>query len=840
MMFARCSPMFGPSPPIGVPGAAHVPPRRIYLRPCSRYGNARSSQWTLGYGRRSVRWYVEHRLDPLFRRIDDEHREFLAHGAGIPIRRVPVDAGTVAICGDRDQLDRRGRHAVTYVRQDQRLVILDLVDEADEAEHCVQYQHADLAVLEPFTVLFRGKPREFVATSKSFLMGVCECGDATILVSGLDGGLAFNVCTPEGWTCVLEPRPNWVTPMDLDAELGGRRSRTSKPRTRARAVDEPSAQARARAREVEEHDDEVREHRARLHRGITTDPEALQIFEDCLIWLSQEAMLPHPCLKQDHKGSEHLNPVVTGLLYAVTRGCGNLGGLESAMRKKLRDDYGVVLPPGALSGAMRRFQLLGCPLVSQPEPAKGQKFVRRWLFEVDAALNEDNPKHLEFLRWARTRRHPPASVGPTDREGKHSDADDRRKGPTPESAQAPGPAAAARGAASEPDGEAGTGAEPSTRRTRSTVLPAQLETFMQFTFGVVILLASQVTILNQRVEAAELAAAQAVRARAETATAAEQHSEPAASVDADPPSGAGVVDTATGADQIDLNATTTADADERTGNQFATLPASGAVETAAAAAVQQPSPDELNANTSLRADDEHEEPAVDAATSAEPPADADAVSMATGADRRIDFDAVSAVDADEQPGRTGLHDVARASLHLDRWSFASSVSRAHADAQLLATASGWSASTAHTITWPAADLGAGAPIEGEVLPEHTDSPAPSVEGLHEANIAVPLRARMLDLDRWDFATVMFLVMFELEDPYLIRLVALKVIAWMAEAEERVELTCTTLWPRALHPAGARLGSAGLACAEQLNATQAWVPAQAELNAGPRGPPPLGC
>ena len=716
---------------------------------------------------------MEHRLDPLFRRIYDQHREFLAHGAGIPIRRVPVDAGTVAICGDRDQLDRRGRHAVTYVRQDQRLVILDLVDEADEAERCAQYQHADLAGLKPFTVLFRGKPRQFEATSKSFLMGVCDCGDATILVSGLDGGLAFHICTQEGWTCVLEPRPSWTTPMDLDAELGGRRSRASKPRTRARAVDEPSAQARARASEVDEFDDEVREHRARLRRGVTADPEALKILEKCLEELSREAMLPHKCLEGHHKGREHLNPVVTGLLYAVAHGCGNLGGLESDMLRVLRHRYGVVLPPGALSGVMRLFQLLGCPLFSQPEPATGHKFVRRWLFDVDAALNKDNPKHLEFLRWVPTPLCPPVSVGPQDREGKHSDADDPRKSPTRESDphQAPGSAEGPRGAASEP-GKAGDGAEPSARRTRSTVPLAKFEAFMQIALGALTLLASQATILHQRVEAIELAVSQAVRGHVETATAAAEHGEPAASVDADPQSGAGVVDTAAGADQLDLNAATTADADERPGDQFATLPARGVVETAAAAADQQPGPDELNANTSLRADDEREE-------------------------------------------------------------------------QLLAMASGWSASTAHTITWPAADLGADTPIEGnrhdEVRPEHTDSPAPSVAGLHEANIAVPLQERTLDLDRWNFATVMFLVMFELEDPYLIRLVALKVIAWMAEAEERVELTWATPWPRALHLPGGRLQFSGLACAERLNAMTAWVPAQAELvDASARGPPSLGC
>jgi len=206
-------------------------------------------------------------------------------------------------------------------------------------------------------------------------------------------------------------------------------------------------------------------------------------------------------------------------------------------------------------------------------------------------------------------------------------------------------------------------------------------------------------------------------------------------------------------------------------------------------------------------------------------------------DQLADLVETAAAAVDPRPGP----DVARASLHLDRWSFASSVFRAHVDAQLLATASEWIASTAHTLTWPAADPVAGAPIENDVhddvWPEHTDSPSHAITGPHKPL----LKERTLALDRWNFATVMFLVMFELEDPCLVRRVVMKVIAWMAEAEGRVELTCATLWPRALNLPGAHPQGAGLACAERLNATQAWVPAQGELvDAGPRGPPPLGC
>ena len=707
---------------------------------------------------------MDHRLEPLIGRIYDEHREFLAHGAGIPIRRVPVDAGTVAICGDRAALDRRGRHAVTYVRPDQRLVILDLVDAADEAEHCAQYQHAELADLEPYTVLFRGKLRQFQATTKSFLMGVCDCGDATILVSGLDGGLAFNIRTKEGWTCVLEPRPSWTTPMDLDAELGGRHGRASKPRARARAGHEPSARPRARARHVEEFDDEVREHHARLCQGVTAESDGLELLEISFKELSREARLPHDCFEGNHKSRKDLDAVVAGLLYAVACGCGNLGGRESDMLAQLRR-YGVVLPPGALSGVLRLFYLLGCPLVSQPKLAKDRKFSKRWNLDVMAALDMTNPKHLEWLRSIRTPLHPRVSVEPQGREDR--DADEPRKSPASASDPQARERAEGRPPASEPGDEAGVGADPSAKRARSTVLPEPLLVFMQLALGALTLLAQQVTMLHQRVEATELAAREAVRSHVEMTTTAEEHGEPAASADADPPPGADVVSTARRAElKIDLNAATT---------QSATPQARGQGETAAAAVDQRPGPDERNANTSPRGGDERDETVegVDAELSVEPPSGVDLVSTATGAD---------------PVARTPIEN----DVHDDMW------------------------------------------------PEHTDSPSHAVSWPHEVNIVPLPKERTLTLDRWNFATVMFLVMFELKDPCLVRLVVLKVIAWMTEPEERVELTSATLWPRALNLPGAHPQVAGLACAERLNAAQAWVPAQVELvDAGPRGPPRLG-
>ena len=63
----------------------------------------------------------------------------------------------------------------------------------------------------------------------------------------------------------------------------------------------------------------------------------------------------------------------------------------------------------------------------------------------------------------------------------------------------------------------------------------------------------------------------------------------------------------------------------------------------------------------------------------------------------------------------------------------------------------------------------------------------------------------LTLDRWSFATVVFMVMFEVEDPTLVQAVVRSVIAWTAESGGRVDWSGEYCWPRALgHPkAGSR-------------------------------------
>ena len=97
--------------------------------------------------------------------------------------------------------------------------------------------------------------------------------------------------------------------------------------------------------------------------------------------------------------------------------------------------------------------------------------------------------------------------------------------------------------------------------------------------------------------------------------------------------------------------------------------------------------------------------------------------------------------------------------------------------------------------------------------------------------------RALSLDRWSFATVVFMALFEVEDPRLVQAVVRSVIAWSAESGS-VDWSGEH-WSRGLHhPETGALH--GLACAEQLRPAEVWLGVQPKCgDTGPRGPPPLG-
>ena len=119
---------------------------------------------------------------------------------------------------------------------------------------------------------------------------------------------------------------------------------------------------------------------------------------------------------------------------------------------------------------------------------------------------------------------------------------------------------------------------------------------------------------------------------------------------------------------------------------------------------------------------------------------------------------------------------------------------------------------------------------------------PRGRGDHEIAIvdatspAPPVQELSLTLGRWNFATVIFLLMFEQGDTVLARVMVLKAVAWLSDSGARVELTGEKPWPWLADLLGTgRLD--GLACAGFLVAGEAWVPMQAEaIDERPRGPP----
>ena len=649
----------------------------------------------------------------------------------MPLRRLRVDAGMIAICGDSEGLDRRGRQAITFVRPDGRLTLLTLADAADVDAQCVKYKAAPLALVEPFRVFFRGKPREFRATARPFLMGVCDCEGETILVASIDGGLLFCVTVEDGatrtWARFAEA--SWA-PFDLDNAL---RIQSGEDPVEQPQAPRARGKGRAPSRQVEDCGDVVQEHHERLAAGVVAEQRCMSILAIAFEQLHTKAQLPNAAFAGRYlEGRKETAAVTAGLLKAIAGGCGDLGGRERDMRETLRA-YGVVLPRGALTAVLRIFLLLGCPLVSQPEPAKGRKISKRWNVDVVAALDPKNPKHLSLLEWTDTplrRRSTLAAEGPPgDAQGSGSAAAGKEQ-----QAQANEPAAPAEAAAGEPaDPVPGTGSAAAADTSARRGWPSEpIQACIALVLGTLSLMTQEIVRLHQRLDA--------------------------------------VIQVA---DVPDIPATQAADEGPR-------------------------GPDGAGADEQGRADaHQHEE------------------QRGEGQQRSVD-DRAAAVDDSRAAAVDGDSEAAHEPEDGEAGAASSDI---HA--------------SAYVDVDPNTD--AAPHTDADVGPHPIDAGRPDIGPSANTLLKRTAGGWALSLDRWSFATVVFMALFEVEDPRLVQAVVRSVIAWSAESGS-VE-SSGEHWVLC-HPETGALH--GLACAEQLRPAEVWLGAQPECgDTGPRGPPPLG-
>ena len=646
----------------------------------------------------------------------------------------------IAICGDSEGLDRRGRQAITFVRPDGRLTLLTLADAADVDAQCVKYKAAPLALVEPFRVFFRGKPREFRATARPFLMGVCDCEGETILVACVDGGLLFCVTVADGasrtWARFAEA--SWA-PFDLDNAL---RIQSGEDPIEQPQAPRARGKGRGPSRHVEDGDDVVQEHHERLAAGVVAEQRCMSILAIAFEQLHQKAQLPNTAFAGRYlEGRKETAAVTAGLLKAIAAGCGDLGGRERDMRETLRT-YGVVLPRGALTAVLRIFLLLGCPLVSQPEPAKGRKISKRWNVDVVAALDPKNPKHLALLEWTDTplrRRSTVVAEGPPGdaHEPTGEASESAPAAGTEQQAQANEPAAPAEAAAGEPTDPPGTSSAAAADTSARRGWPSEpIQACIALVLGTLSLMTQEIVRLHQRLDAVIQVAAPG------------EH-RPAA------------------ADVPDIPATQAADEGQR-----------------------GPVGAELGADEQGRADADHEE------------------LRGAGQERSVDVDSAAVVDGEPE----AVHE------------------RDDGEA-------GAPSSDVHASAYVDVDPNADAALQtkGGAGPHPVDACRPDIGLSADTILQRSAGGRALSLDRWSFATVVFMALFEVEDPRLVQAVVRSVIAWSAEFGGAVDWSGEH-WASHQPKSGALHG---LACGE-LRPAEVWLGAQPECDdMGPRGPPPLG-
>lgn len=359
---------------------------------------------------------LEHR-----RRLCEQYNELLDHGVSRPI---DFEAGAIAVYGEQGGT---GHLVITRFRPDDRLEIVDMVEEAQVARAVERLQQLPSAPGKPYTIRIAGKLRSFQATYKWPLIGFCRADkDTVFLLSSVGAGLVLTghykgswYSRDEDWRETLDLTDEGDLDADADgAEPHARAARPARVR-RPKAVDRvgearrvsdvvqaaraarPHAGAPESAKRVGELGDEVQAEYARLARGRVFDVATLEALSLYLDQLGRQAAVPHPRFGSHHKAILHAPAVFTGLRTAAANGCLRLCGREKAIREQLAV-YGVDLPAGCVAPVLRLLCELGCVFVRRLPAAEDRSFSRRYVIELGEAIDPEDPMHLLMLRATRT------------------------------------------------------------------------------------------------------------------------------------------------------------------------------------------------------------------------------------------------------------------------------------------------------------------------------------------------------------------------------------------------------------------------------------------------------
>ena len=348
------------------------------------------------------------------RRLCEQYNELLDHGVSRPI---DFEAGAIAVYGEQGGT---GHLVITRFRPDDRLEIVDMVEEAQVARAVERLQKLPSAPGKPYTIRIAGKLRSFQAAYKWPLIGFCRADkDTVFLLSSGGAGLILTGQHKGSWYSRDE---DWRETIDLtneadrDADADGaephaRAARPARvrPAKAGRVSDvvqaargaRPHAGAPGPPKRVGGFGDEVQAEYARLARGRVFDVATLAVLGLYLDQLGRQAAVPHPQFGSRHKAILHAPAVFMALRTAAANGCLRLCGREKAIREQLAV-YGVDLPAGCVAPVLRLLCELGCVFVRRLPAAEGRSFSRRYVLELGGAIDPEDPMHLMMLRATRT------------------------------------------------------------------------------------------------------------------------------------------------------------------------------------------------------------------------------------------------------------------------------------------------------------------------------------------------------------------------------------------------------------------------------------------------------